>query len=62
MLRAVLASGHLEDVGYAQQGLQCVPVSHHLYTNTNWCHIVKLRLSCFYLQCKFTHSLDNTDF
>lgn len=33
MLCAMLASGHLEDIGYAQQGLQCVPVSHHLQTN-----------------------------
>lgn len=30
VLRAVLTSGHLEDVGYAQQGLQCVSVGHHL--------------------------------
>lgn len=30
VLCAVLAGGHLEDVCYAQQGLQCVPVSHHL--------------------------------
>ncbi|TNN30506.1 hypothetical protein EYF80_059343 [Liparis tanakae] len=30
MLSSVLAGGHLEDVGYAQEGLQGVPVSHHL--------------------------------
>lgn len=34
MLCAVLARGHLEDVGYAQQGLQSVPVRHHLQTNS----------------------------
>lgn len=30
MLSSVLAGGHLEDVGYAQEGFQCVPVRHHL--------------------------------
>lgn len=42
MLCAVLARGHLKDISYAQEGLQCVPVSHHLWTNTEcpvqtWC-------------------------
>lgn len=32
MLCAVLAGGHLKDVGYAQEGFQCVPVGHHLRT------------------------------
>lgn len=35
MLCAVLAGGHLKDVGYAQEGFQCVPVGHHLRTNTH---------------------------
>ena len=34
MLCAVLTGGHLKDISYAQEGLQCVPVSHHLWTNT----------------------------
>lgn len=34
MLCAVLTGGHLKDVSYAQEGLQCVPVGHHLWMKT----------------------------
>lgn len=30
MLGAVLAGGHLKDVGYAEEGFQCVSVGNHL--------------------------------
>lgn len=40
MLGAVLAGGHLKDVGYAKEGFQCVSVGNHLRTEEREAHPV----------------------
>lgn len=40
MLGAVLAGGHLKDVGYAEEGFQCVSVGNHLRTQEREAHPV----------------------